>query len=486
MAVRIANVLKIIGMIAALVIATAILPAVADRLPAANIKTDKVYDEQDVKLISKLYRSLAFDQILNEFSDYDWAQQRDPIVLMLYCSALVESGSSIPSNLQSPTVPAYISDFTKGYVSMLKGETHVAKALFKKLIGVKESRIWGYIGLLDQSLFTNNISSMEPILKELINNRNIGTEIPEWILIHYNLAYNYYAGNYDKVVNLLQAVNDKQYIADEFVYELRVRLLLRQNHFVEAQNILNRGFASIGETQDLIVVQSELYEMQYGVKHAIQYLQKMEKRFPRMWKVRQMRAFYRMDIAYSIGIDDNQSIDEIVEVLKDIANSREFDVPTQLALIDTLINMGRHNEAGPLLNRLNKRHLQLTDFALYNFLMAELDLLAGRKYSLKRNLEEALCMAPMDPHILWFVYKIAKDGRQYEQALYALKQLLRIDPYNQAALASLTKLYIQIGDWEKAFDTGNILINSKRYVDPVLRNKVETYVGRALSELGRH
>lgn len=458
----------LIGVIAAIVL-----------LVALFVSWPTLTNEQDYEKVAQsiftLYNSQSYLKIIERYKAYDWAQESYPDTLMVYCSSLVEAKSPIPSNLKPPSVPRHIAQFAEAYVMMLQGHVRKSRSIFDNLITQSSGKAWGYVALLELALYTQNITSMEPLLSGLSSQKEKGGWIAERALPYYSLMYHYYMANYEEAVPLAKKLAEDLQDDDEQSAIVNISLLLRENHFAHARGALQNAYSLYGETQDLILTESDILLLRSGFESSAQFLEEKTKTYPEKWKVKQQYAFDLLETG-------RQSVvDEAVKIIMETAQTRLHDLPTVIIAAGALLDFGYYKDAGKLMDELSRLPAPPTEFMTYNLLMAKADSLSERQYSLKNNLAEARKMSPMDPSMLWLSYRVAMSEGNSEVALDILRKLLHLDPYNQAALASMAEMYAKLEQWDKVREPAQKLLSSKRHVNHKLVEEMRAYVAQASS-----
>lgn len=353
--------------------------------------------ESNYNRISSLARSLSYNQILTEFNTYPWDREKDPSMLMIYCEALVESGKSFPSSLESAQLSTYKSEFAKGYFDLLRGELREALIRFVKLTDNtdnKDGQIWGYIGLLEYALYTESISIMKDpleLLKKTVVREPI--YIPEWVIPHYSAYYHFYSGNFSEVNKILRE-HSRQ--LDQIVAaDLKVNLLIEDNRLEEANKVINNLPSNLRNDQNVIALEADIIGLKYGPDHQMKYLSEKYKRFPRMWAIEQRYAHALIEAGKSQhGID----------LLKKLAQKRPHDLMIKLDLAETLLFYGNSEEIKKEIKNLflqmqnNSNYIQLP---YYNILLAEIYHRQGEEEKAQKHLKIAMELYPQNPRLLW-------------------------------------------------------------------------------------
>ncbi len=425
---------------------------------------------RDRTSLIKLYNTQAYSEIIKQFKNFEWVEVKNPYEMILYCFALSETDTSPNSIFKSSDIPKHMIEFCSAYVSLMKGNTKYSDKTFEDLATKEKFESWGYIGLLEQSIYTENFSSMASNLDKLKSLKQAESELLDWAIPFYSLIYHYKMANFDEVENIFNLYKIKEKWFNDLVVSIKINILLRTNKFEEAKNVLNKAFEIYGMTEELILAESNIIYLEKGADISSAYLKERISKFPKMWKLKQQFVFHLLET------DQKDTHSKAASVMKKISDIRRHDVLNIILTIDTLMDLGFYDDAGKMLHLLNKQAKQPTDFTSYNTLMAKMDFSAGMITSLKKNLDIALQMSPMESYILWFQYGVAEETNMDKEALDAIHRLLHLDPYNQAVLTSLAKNYYENKQWEKIKVVADKLLKSPRHKDSKLAREMEGYV----------
>lgn len=411
-----------------------------------------------------------YSQTIARYSKYDWSTEQQPKNLIKYCEALFEMGVPIPPALQEPDAPHHIAEFSQAYLMLLNGRVKESEAIFIGLTKDKDRSIWGFAGLLELAIYTKNIASMKKWLDEL-QNSNKNSDVVAQISPLYTLHYEFHMANFEKVEKILKGIE-----SSVESLPIRIHMLLRENRFGDAQRLIDRTATSSDlENQNIIIsAQAELILARNGFEKSTEYLKKMSDQFPEMWKVRMLYA------SHLTGLQGEEAREIAIKTLLSVSNTRKRDLATQLVVINVLLDLRDHDKAGSLITGLSDAP---TEFYYYNLILAKMDFLMRNNESLRLNLSEARAMFPMEPDGLWFTYRLNALNGDYEEAIAALKKLLRLDPHDPYALASLAQTYIAIGRWREARAVAISVLESRRYIDKELRSEMDEYRSRAAAKL---
>lgn len=190
------SILRIIG----LLLSTTLL--FTGRCQKSDYKSSS--DNLTLEELERLARSNSYEPIISRFNASHWARENDPSPFMIYCEALIETGTSLPSSLKAPYLPSYVSEFVKGYYDFLKGSFNDALNRFISIANNPEGKVWGHIGLLEFSLQTGCIKKMGDVLEALeIVTQNRSYNIPSWVLPTYHAWHSLYYGKFSETKRIL-------------------------------------------------------------------------------------------------------------------------------------------------------------------------------------------------------------------------------------------------------------------------------------------
>ncbi|MEK7079135.1 MAG: hypothetical protein AAB929_03620 [Patescibacteria group bacterium] len=460
------SIYKTIGIILLIILLSSIL-LYLNRKPAEN--------SDHIRIIN-LARSFAYEQILNEFSNYSWNLKKDPAMLMIYCEALVESRKEFPHSLKSPPLPAYMAEFAQAYYNLLSGEIGDAFVRFYNLTNNQDnqdSEIWGYIGLLEALLYSENIENMEfPLEKMQTILNQYASSVPSWVIPYYSAWYYFYSGKFSEVEKTLQRYS-KNLDPVTFI-DLKVQLLIRENHFKEAIEAIKNLPPELLNDQDIIDLESYIIQLESGHEAEVKYLHEKHKRFPYMWLIEQR---------YAEALIESGQIDLGVDIFKKLASKRPFDIHIQINLSEKLL-YNEKKEVRDILNKLrnNPNVIQLPQF---NVLLAQIFWGSGKKDIAQKYLDRARKLYPKNPYLLWLIYDIAMEKHDYDKANQALKEILELYPNEISVLASIVELNYLRGEWDELFLTEKKISQSPRYISEETLDKVKSFKAMAFAAQGK-
>ena len=143
----------------------------------------------------------------------------------------------------------------------------------------QDSEIWGYIGLLEALLYSENIENMEfPLEKMQTILNQYASSVPSWVIPYYSAWYYFYSGKFSEVEKTLQRYS-KNLDPVTFI-DLKVQLLIRENHFKEAIEAIKNLPPELLNDQDIIDLESYIIQLESGHEAEVKYLHEKHKRFP--------------------------------------------------------------------------------------------------------------------------------------------------------------------------------------------------------------
>ena len=419
----------------------------------------------DLQKISNLSRTLQFEKIVDEYEDYPWANLNDPGILMQYCYALVETGRDLPDSLKEPKVPQHISNFSKGYYILLKGDYVQALDIFVDLTTKSRGLIWGYIGLLEFDIWTENVANMtEPLtrLKELSEHdlQNIS-----WVVPYYSSYYNFNIGNFDKTKAIL--VEKKSQLDSDFYDELYVNLLIdSEDDLEEAERYVQKAIKEKGPTPNLITLKAQLMGFRSGPEQQIAYLAKQVDEFPNMWAIKRF---------YAYTLIDTGEVAKGINILRNLAEQRPFDVMVQLNLAETLLLYQNGRGLKDIFVAINYP-FQLPYF---NVIMARIFHIQGKDKQAEEHLGIAKSIFPNSKDVLWFSFDKAMDNHAYDSAISAMTEYLDAYPYDIDGMFALLEAYHRNSQHGLVLKIAKKIQKSKRFVKQEILNKIQVYVREA-------
>jgi tetratricopeptide (TPR) repeat protein len=388
---------------------------------------------------------------------------------MFYVYSLVERGKSLPRSLKVPSVPEHIAKYAAAYYSLLEGNIPDAKRAFSELRDNGKAKAWGILGLLEAAVSTGNPTGMNEWLVEaggLPENH-----VRRRILPFYEAEWKIFCGDYEGLKKILD--RQGRDIEPYDYAELLVMYLVRDDRFTEANEVLAKLPERAKGVQDLIVVEADIVEKEYGQGRSTAYLLKAVQQHPEMWAVRLRYAFSLR------GGKNPTDRKEAVTILRKIENERPFDWMTQLSIAKAYADLGKLREAIAVL----KRHKHLMGHVpYYHIVLGNVGYHLRQDEDVYKDLAVATYMAPRDADALFLAYALAKE-KNYSDAIAILKQLVALDPRDIVRMAELIEMYDLAREWSCIPELADRILNSKRHVDADVRAKTQALRDKANSKI---
>lgn len=436
-------------------------------------KTEQIEPLSYARIVS-LDRSLLYDQIAAEFSSYPWDREEDPRMFMIYCKAIVESKSKLPSFLKHPSLPTYKSEFVQGYFNLLQGELKEALKGFITLTENQDGRVWGYIGLLEFALYTEGITSMKELLEMLrVTAERNPSSVPSWSIPRYSAWYHYYSGEFGEVDKIISKYNKEIPTVESIT--LRVYLLIRENRFEDAEKVIKKLSPELLIDQHIIDLEAEIVRLRYGNYEWLKHLYEKFKRFPYMHLIEQR---------YAEALIDNGQIKDGIKMLKKLAKKRPFDITLQLTLAENLLYFEKDKSGAK--NIFLFMGKKLTWDSQYYYLMAKIYHAQRQEEKLQKVFKKAKEFHPKNTQFLSLMFTFAMEKHDYYAASNIIQELLELEPNDISVLVSLMELSYFKGDWKNLFATEKKLEQSPRFIDEKTWNEVKSYKALALVSLHKY
>ena len=441
-----------------------------------SISCKKKYQTEDRNYhrMSHLARTFSYKQILKEFSDYPWSQEKDPEMLMLYCEALVESREGFPSFLKSLTSKTYIGEFAQGYFDLLKGELIGAADRFARLTGNQESRVWGYIGLLEFSLYTERIADVKEFLESLkMAAYQEPSSVPSWAIPYYSAWYFFYSGDFSKVNRILEEHRQQ---VDQITYLiLQINLLERGNRFKDAGKVIKNLPPEFLDDQYIIALESDIIQFSIGAEQWKKYLNEKHVRFPNMWIIEQ---------SYAEALIESGQVQLGLNIFKELAEKRPFDILIQLDLAEILLDYGEGKDSEEFFKKLfSNPNVKL--LPKFHILLARIYHLRGQEEKKQIHLNIARELYPKNTDLLWLMFNHAMEAHDYANASQTINEILELYPNEVSALVALMKLNYLKNEWDKLLVTEEIIKKSNRYISVETWDEVKSFKALALAAQGK-
>ncbi len=414
-----------------------------------------VYTKSIEKKAILLLDQMQFARVIRLFEGYDWETEDTPYSLMLFCTAVNESGKELTDYFEGEKYPIHISKFAEAYSDLLHGKASLAKSKFIDLKNSSNSQeaSYGYIGLFESDIFTLNFKHIGILLTEVKNKRN-----DCWIM-DYNIIYNFNDFNFEIAVNLIRSFSKKKLSESLALKLIQIQLKMRDNKLQEALELLDESINYLGNLQDLLVEKNRIISILNGQNESYLFLAKALKKYPYMWKLDLEKQFLLLEQS------NDKNKEAILEKIKKIASSKKNDIPSLLGICNALSHYGYHLGALKYMQLfMNKTDAQY-EFFLSNLFMAKNHLLSRNKIRFQVAYRDAMNQSQNDIGLQWFTYDIAVGEKRYSDANLILKKLLDHDPNNINTLSALIHINVLLKRWDEVTTYYNIINKSNRFID---------------------
>ncbi|AMP05359.1 hypothetical protein CPter91_3018 [Collimonas pratensis] len=416
-------------------------------------------------------RALRFDEITHDLQRYKWSLDSDPRLLIVYCEAILETEAALPEEMKNSSDVS--NKFAQAYLMLLRGKTRDSNLLFDELVNTQGGEVFGFVGLLEQSLFTGNITSLGQVLEKLKSSFSDDSHIPIWILPYYEATYNLKMGRYKDVTNILQMAKINKSLSKYTIEQFEIAIAIPQNQFAEARKILKHMGSNGDADQNSILNEADILAAELGFPASSMFLSRKMREYPEMWLVK--KAFINHSLE-AIHFDQKLSI-PYLNMLSELEQKRNFDVNLKLNLASLLFYTGDPIK-GLLSKKLRDEIKPLEDFVNYDLLIAKLSLRSTeteKQFYTMRYLDIAKEKAPLNISVLWLSYQIAEMNKKYDECMENLNQILFVDPFNVDALVAKAKTYNKLGEIKEAKNLAHKMLyeKNKRKISIDLRKELQ-------------
>jgi hypothetical protein len=421
---------------------------------------------------------LAFPEIVKELNNYQWGKQNDPQMLMIYCGALRETNQDLTEFLKKNSLAGYQRDFAKGYYDLISGNYRDADAKFLDLTGTEDGRIWGYIGILEYALYTQNIVSLgsylgSPLqrLKEAAENNPLS--VPSWVIPYYSAWYSFYTFNFSQDIKILEKQGYYKELGPLIELTLKMQLFIKDNNLGAAEETFKTLSEPLSHYQSIIALWSSIIKIRRGPEEAAKFLAQKHKLYPLAWKIER---------EYAQALIDAGQVQAGLDMLKKLAERRPFDLMLQLQLAEDLLV----HERGKGVIDIFRKFQNPIEIPSYNTLLAVLEIKYGREKKARERINFARLVYPKCPSATWATFWLEEKKNNYKKAEQALNDILDLDPHEVQALGDLVKINYLTGKYEDVISNSKKIIDSGRFIPVELSDKIDSYQALVWASRGKH
>ena len=343
-----------------------------------------------------------------------------------------QSASSIITNLrnldvnQSRTgIDSNLELFLKGYEHLQIGNIDKAYDVFISLRSdqSKEAKEYGEYGLLLITFETENMPDMQQSIQSIKSLENRSSWLSKE-LRDYEIYYNYNIANFVRAGELLGLVPVTEVYNNALLGSIKADLYIRENELDEAKNILEQLKV---DSEYSISIEARLISLTNGTSDTVDYVKSKVTTYP---DNEYLRLLYNQ---YLIQTKQQEAIDNAYILGMETENSYILAHSIELLFPDAT--------GSKTLERLNTLYDKLnsssTAKSYIDYYLIKIALPIDDE-EMTINLATANEFNPMNYYLLMHKYYVATDK---ESQLIALKNLEKIDPYDNYILFELAKFY---------------------------------------------
>ncbi len=428
-----------------------------------------------------LHDRLMFQEVIDLYENNSNISHLPPYSLILLCSALHELEYDVTKFIKKHNSEKHVEKFAKSYSDLLKGKIEKAETSFSKMhtsSGIDQ--YYGAIGLLETAIFTLNHNALKELILKLKKNKKKQYNKLNEAILYYSIIYSYLTGDMQNVAKLLAKINSNVLYNDFELLLIEVEFQISQNRLEDALDSINDIISRFGPLQEAILIKYRLVEIRDGITNSKLFIDKMVNQNSNMWQLKLTQLFEQLELLE----DDNRS--DIVRDIVALANIRAHDLQSYLMISNSLLDYGYYIESGNLMNKFFRATDNQSKFFMSNVYMSKFHYSTNEEVRFNVSFATAKQQSPRDIGFLWFQYYLAVDREASLEAAKLINQILSFDPYNTSALYERMILNKNLNKWELVVSDADMIIESRRFVIPSIKEEISLLRDKALSHLNQN
>lgn len=414
-----------------------------------------------------LYDKLMFQDVVKLYENNSLPEDISPYSIMLLCSALYELDSNVEQFFKRYGSNSHIYKFAIAYNDLLNGDINAAKSKFQRLkhsSALSESYL-GIVGLFETSIFLQNYVSLESLIDDTSSEKKMSDDIEEAIL-YYSLLYSSLTSDFASASKIITEMDKKVVNSELTIKMIDAEIKVSENKISDALKIVNEAISTLGPFQELLLLKSSILSLRNGHESGLQFIENVIDDNDYMWQLKLTKYFQLL------GKVEHDKPSDVVSKIVAIANDRRKDIPTLLSICNGLLDYGYHVEAGNLINLFFGKTKNQFDFFMSNLFMAKFHYFLGEKTRFEVSLNAAKQQAPNDIGLLLFLYDLAIEDREYNQANQILDKILLSDPYNIEVLYEKITTCAALKQWGNVISLSDQFFNIGRYAESEVKEEI--------------
>lgn len=413
--------------------------------------------------IIKLFDTLKYEKVISYYSNID-IKKLESYDLIMFSYAVNQEGKDIKDYIKKDEKSPE-NKFLVSYWNVLNGHINSSLKSFQSLIDTNNTDYlyYGIIGMIETYIFTEDYINLKQFIdnmeKEWLTSQKIIDKLKFYKLLLYS-----YINDFSSLEREISQYNILKLEDDIDFQIIKIRLLINKNKLSQALTAVDNLLYTLGELQDLILIKYDIINLIDGKKSGARFINSFSKKS--YWKIR-LTKFFSL-LSETDGDERKKIVDRIVK----IGVERKKDIPTLLAICNSLIDSGFTVKAATLSNYFYTQVERPYYFFLSNLFYAKFHILSGQKDIYLKYLDYAKNQNPFNENLLWFLYDISVEHSDYNDALEILNKLLENDPYNIELLALKGDIYGKLDLLNDLNHVKERISSSNRYIPTEVKFKL--------------
>lgn len=357
-------------------------------------------------------------KILQLGKETDWSDRNSLPFLSIYANSIIESQIEIPTIIEKKFPEVY--DFIAGYIAVHTGNLDIARSFFNNLQSKTNSKVYGYLGMLELDSYTKNIVSLCKTVSNYKGNVIFAYPSANELLTDYELECLVSSGRYEDVEKILKEYKFNN-VNDEYKKSIiLIEVYTVKGKYQESKQVLENIKAKYGNTEALTIAEARLIELTDGYEKSTMFLKE---------KINKNLSFLTYEYAVHLANSDNQKINAL-RLMVDTSTERLFDIYSKLNLAHYSFDYGFKKPLEDTYQSLLKID-GISEFSSFNLLEAKLALWKKNHPETKNKLKLVETKNPFEKHYLWFSFQYNNLIGQHDEAMLFASRYLLLEPNNQ-------------------------------------------------------
>lgn len=364
-------------------------------------------------------------QVVSRLEKHAWHQSDDPLLLLTYCSSMFIAYNKRPTCDLAPGSERGIVRLADGLWKAWSGRTKQARSIYSRLASKSKWVLWVHMARLELARYTENHRELGSLLVSMNGFSQKQERKANRLYKNYRLEHLQATHSWDELDSMLAQHTKKKILEDVDLFSAQAHILYVQGKIAQLRTFVRSASSDVQGTTTHKLWWLDLLWIEDGSTEWQKALAELEDSSKSVIELKLQKAYNELlsETADASGA--------AIRTLRREASTHPNHIGLILDIAVTLAAYHKPEEAGRIFGLVDRKVVNIEDFANYHVLSAWNRVYGGQLEAAKIRIDRALQMAPTHPAANWLKALIAKQQNDPTAGAEAVRQLVKADPYNE-------------------------------------------------------